>query len=218
MKRSTTLGTLAVTAALALAGCTAGSGESTDAASEPVTPTAAAGAGDTTTGTASGEPIAAEHGDDDVMFAQMMIPHHEQAVRMSETLPAKDGVPADVRRFAQRVVDAQGPEIERMNRMLSTWGAPAAADDADTAHGGHGSGMMTEEDMAALEEAEGEEAARLYLEQMIEHHRGAVDMAREEVSGGRNPQAVDLAQEIVDAQEAEIAEMDGMLQELPDRP
>ncbi|GGG57013.1 hypothetical protein GCM10011374_19810 [Kocuria dechangensis] len=223
MKRSTTLSTLALASALALAGCAAGSGESTGAASEQTTPTAAAGAqtgtaaAGATTGAPSEEPVAAEHDDDDVMFAQMMIPHHAQAVQMSETLLAKDDIPTEVRQFAQKVIDAQGPEIERMNSMLEAWGASATPDDADTGHGGHGSGMMTEEDMAALEEAEGEEAARLYLEQMIEHHRGAIDMAREEVSSGGNPQAVELAQEIVDAQEAEIAEMDGMLQELPDQ-
>lgn len=81
---------------------------------------------------------------------------------------------------------------------------------------GHGNmrGMMSEEDMAALDAAEGTEASRLYLEQMIRHHEGAVDMARDEVNDGQNPEAVALAEDIIDAQESEIAEMEQLLQNL----
>lgn len=62
--------------------------------------------------------------------------------------------------------------------------------------------------------AEGTEASRLYLEQMIRHHEGAVDMARDEVNDGQNPEAVALAEDIIDAQESEIAEMEQLLQNL----
>ena len=67
------------------------------------------------------------------------------------------------------------------------------------------SGMMSQEDMTALEEAQGTEAARLYLEQMTAHHEGAVDMARDEVADGQNPHAIALAEQITNDQEAEIA-------------
>lgn len=210
MKHPVSLTALVLASALALAGCGAGAEQTPGGATSPGS--AAASAAPSGAASATGEAISAEHDDDDVMFAQMMIPHHEQAVDMSETLLGKDGVPEDVRALAERVVAAQGPEIERLNAMLAAWGAPTAPE--DPGHGGHGGGMMTEEDLAALTETEGEEAAALYLEQMTEHHRGAIDMARAEVSGGQNPQAVALAQQIVDAQEAEIQEMDVLLKEL----
>ena len=221
MKRSTTLTTLALASALALAGCgTSGAQEGAGTDAETAAPAASASAA-TSTGAASGEPIAAEHNDADVMFAQMMLPHHEQAVEMSEMLLAKDDVPAEVAEFAQRVIDAQGPEIERMNDMLTAWEAEPLADAEDMDGMDHGSGagmsgMMSEEDMSALEDAQGTGAAQLYLEQMTAHHEGAVEMAQEQIEQGQNPQAVELARQVVADQEAEIAEMEQMLQELPD--
>ena len=221
LKRSTTLTTLALASALALAGCaTGGNEESTAPATEAPTATSSA------TGSASasasgpapalGEPIAAEHNEADVMFAQTMIPHHEQAVQMSEILLAKDLVPEEVRDLAERVRDTQAPEIERMNAMLAAWDAPATADPDQAGHGGHGSGMVDEQGMNWLREAEeGPEAARLYLEQMTAHHEGAVEMARDQVADGQNPQAVALAEDVVAAQEAEIDEMEQMLRQLP---
>jgi uncharacterized protein (DUF305 family) len=219
VKRSTTLTALALASALALVGCGADSSEQdAGTAAETSAPAASAPEG-TGTGPASGAAaeISAEHNDDDVMFAQMMIPHHEQAVQMSEILLGKDLVPEEVRDLAERVMDTQEPEMEQMRAMLAAWEAPATPDAAAAEHGGHGSGMVDEQGMNWLREAEeGPEAARLYLEQMTQHHEGAIDMAREQVEKGSNPQAVELAREIVEAQETEIAEMEQMLQELPD--
>ena len=76
------------------------------------------------------------------------------------------------------------------------------------------SGMMSQEDMTALEEAQGTGAARLYLEQMTAHHEGAVDMDRDEVADGQNPHATTLAEQIINDQEAEIAQMQQMLTDL----
>ncbi|MEO9249365.1 DUF305 domain-containing protein [Citricoccus nitrophenolicus] len=224
MKRNTTtLAALTLASALALTACGTGA-EDNGAGSESTPATSSAAATSTATDTAtpsatatgSAEEISAEHNDADVMFAQMMLPHHEQAVEMSEMLLAKDDIPAEVADFAQQVIDAQGPEIERMNAMLTAWDAEPMADMEGMEgmegmdHGGM-SGMMSEEDMAALEEAQGAEAARLYLEQMTAHHEGAVDMAQDQVDNGQNPQAVQLAEQVIDAQEAEIAEMEQML-------
>ena len=214
MKRSTTLTTLALTTALALVGCGTGAEESTETAQETAAP-ATSSAQATSTTSASGEAIATENNDADVMFAQMMIPHHQQAVEMSEMLLAKDDVPAEVAAFAQKVIDAQGPEIERMNAMLTAWGQdPVDTDGMEGMDHGGMSGMMSEEDMAALEQAQGTEAARLYLEQMTAHHKGAVDMAKDEDKDGQNPQAVQLAEQVIADQEAEITEMQQMLDKL----
>ena len=226
VKRSTALTTLALTTALTLVGCGTGAEESTETAPETAAPaTSSAPATSTTSASPSGsaETIVAEHNDADVMFAQMMIPHHQQAVEMSEMLLAKDDIPANVRDFAQGVVEAQGPEIERMNAMLTAWDEePMAESDGMEGmegmdHGSSMDGMMSEEDMQQLEDAQGTEAARLYLEQMTVHHEGAVDMARDEVDNGENPQAVALAQQVIEDQEAEIQEMETMLQELPEQ-
>lgn len=221
MTRPTTLSALALCTALALAGCTTGQ-ESDGAASDSASPAApvtdsASPAAPATAAQASGAAaeIAAEHNDADVMFAQMMIPHHEQAVQLSEILLGKDLVPGEVRDLAERVVDTQQPEMEQMRAMLAAWDAPATPDAAAAEHGGHGTGMVDEQGMNQLREAEeGPEAAELYLEQMTVHHEGAIDMARDQAEDGTNPQALELARQIVAAQEAEIAEMDTMRREL----
>lgn len=169
----------------------------------------------TATATTSVGEVSAEHNQSDIMFAQMMIPHHEQAVEMSKMLLAKDNIPAEVADFAQGGINAQGPEIDRMNAMLEAWGAqPAAMEDMDGMDHGGMNGMMSADDMAALDAAEGTQAARLYLEQMTAHHDGAVDMARDQVADGENPQAIALAEQVIEDQEAEITEMAQMLDNL----
>ncbi|NEK47296.1 DUF305 domain-containing protein, partial [Rhizobium leguminosarum] len=159
MKRTMTLTALALASALTLTACGTGAQDenagaeasATATSSAPAaTPAATATATPSTTATGSAEEVSAEHNDADVMFAQMMIPHHQQAVEMSEMLLAKDDVPAEVAAFAQKVIDAQGPEIKRMNSMLTAWGQdPVDTDGMDGMEGmDHGgmSGMMSEED------------------------------------------------------------------------
>ncbi|GAC81393.1 Uncharacterized conserved protein, DUF305 family [Gordonia malaquae] len=143
----------------------------------------------------------------DVMFAQMMLPHHEQALEMSDILLAKDGVPADVRELATTIKAAQGPEITQLNSWLTAWGAPKTADMS-----GHSmDGMVSPEDITKLKNAPGPEAAKLYLTQMIAHHEGAVAMAETQIDDGQNPDAVAMARSIVESQNAEIEQMKGML-------
>ncbi|QGU03674.1 DUF305 domain-containing protein [Corynebacterium comes] len=207
MKRTLAFSALTLTAALALSACTSG----TDDAAETTPGTTTVATSTTATSAADGE-VAADHNDADIMFAQAMIPHHVQAVDMSEILLAKEGVPADVAGLAQRVIAAQGPEIDRMNAMLEAWGeAPVTGGSLPDMDHGDMAGMMTGEDLAALDAAAGPEGARLYLEQMIAHHEGAVEMARAQVADGVNPQAVGLAEQVIADQEAEIAEMEQML-------
>ena len=154
---------------------------------------------------------AAEFNDADVEFAQGMIVHHEQAIEMAD-LEIENGESAEVIALAERIRDQQSPEIDKMNEWLEAWGADAAGD-GGMEHGGDSS-MMSEEDMAALEEATGAELDRMFLEMMIEHHRGAIDMAEQEVEDGEAPEAKELARNIIDAQSAEIEEMEALLAEL----
>lgn len=147
----------------------------------------------------------------DIMFAQMMIPHHRQAVEMSETLLAKDSVSPETTDLAERIIAAQGPEIAELNALLESWGMEPMSESDGMGGMDHSSGMMSAEDMTALADATGEEAEALYLEQMVEHHEGAVEMAGPETIDGQNADAIALAEDIIAAQESEIAEMKALL-------
>ena len=144
----------------------------------------------------------AGHNSADTMFAQMMVVHHRQAVEMSETVLAKDGLDPEIRKLAEDIKAAQGPEIESMGGWLKDWGEPAAMSGEMEMDG-----MVSPEDLDRLEAAQGTEAARLFLTQMIAHHEGAVSMAEDEAANGANPDAVELARSVISDQEAEIKEM-----------
>ncbi|WP_336708365.1 DUF305 domain-containing protein [Oerskovia sp. USHLN155] len=150
---------------------------------------------------------AAGANDADVMFAQMMIPHHEQALVMSRIVLDTEGVDPAVVDLATRIESAQEPEIATMEGFLDEWGAEPMGD-----HSGHEmDGMLSEAEIQALEAADAATVSRLFLEGMIAHHEGAVDMAKAEIADGENAEALALAQEIIDAQESEIAEMQDLL-------
>ncbi len=158
----------------------------------------------------------AEANEADIAFLTGMTPHHEQAVEMSEMVLAADP-PADVASIAQQIKDAQDPEIEQMKTMLADLGQ----DTGGAAHsGGHSAGMaghggmMDDGDMAALMEATGADAARLYLEGMIRHHQGAIEASDTEIADGQYEPALELAKEIKQAQAAEITEMQALLTSL----
>ncbi|WP_417504251.1 DUF305 domain-containing protein [Microbacterium sp.] len=182
---------LALSAVLLMSGCTTG----TDDGSMP--------------GMDHGSSPSAGVGDADVMFASMMIVHHEQAIEMSDIVLAASGIDSAVTELAERIKAAQGPEIEQLEGWLDEW--DVSSDDRDASGMGHGDGMMSEDDLTALREAEGTAASRLFLEQMIMHHEGAVEMAQAQVDEGSDPEAVELAQTIIDAQTDEIQEMKDLL-------
>lgn len=150
----------------------------------------------------------------DVMFAQMMVPHHEQAIEMSDLILAEDGVDPQITDLATQIKEAQGPEIEQLTTWLEEWGAPdpdSMGTDHGSMDGGSTDGMMTDDDIQALEDAEGAEAGRLFLEQMIVHHKGAIEMAQTEVDAGDHEGAVEMAGNIVSSQTSEIQTMEGLL-------
>lgn len=150
----------------------------------------------------------ADHNQADIAFSQMMIPHHAQAVEMSDMILAKPDMPADVTALATKIKDAQAPEIELMTGWLEGWNVPTMMSD----HSGHGmGGMVDSQGMEKLKAAQGTEAVRLFLEHMIGHHEGAVDMAQQEIGAGKHPESIQLARDIISAQEAEIAQMKEML-------
>ena len=156
---------------------------------------------------AVGTPAPGPHDAADITFAQMMIPHHQQAVQMSEMIMGTPDVPADVTRLAAQIKNAQSPEITQMTGWLTGWGeSTTMAMDHDM-----GDGMMSQTEMDALDQATGTEATRLYLTGMTKHHQGAITMAKAELTDGQNADARKLAQHIIDTQQAEITTMQGIL-------
>ncbi|WP_040790678.1 DUF305 domain-containing protein [Nocardia paucivorans] len=156
-----------------------------------------------------------KHNDADIAFAQEMIPHHRQAIEMAALVPSRSTDPR-ILDLANRIRAAQEPEITTMTTWLRSWGVAAPPTDE---HDGmdHGDtpmmpGMMTDEQMDRLEAATGAEFDRLWLTGMIAHHRGAVDMARTELTEGSNPEAEDLARQIIETQQDEITRMQSLLQ------
>ncbi len=146
--------------------------------------------------------------DSDVAFAMDMVPHHQQAVEMVDMILTKDGIDQRVIDLATRIKAAQDPEIVEMTAWLETWGSPM---DSMSGMSGMGDGMMSDDDMAALDVATGAEASKLFLEQMTTHHQGAITMAKTEISDGKDPDAITLANSIATGQSAEITEMSEIL-------
>lgn len=142
----------------------------------------------------------------DIMFLQMMIPHHEQAIEMSKLATTNTKNP-DVLDLAARIEAAQQPEIDLMKKWL------AAAGQSDMpGHSMGDNGMMNESDMAALASAKDSGFDALYLTGMIAHHNGAIAMAGS-VSDSLNPEVKTLVTNIITSQTAEIAEMTNLLAE-----
>lgn len=210
-KRFGLIAAAAAAATLALGGCTSTGGD-----------TLASAATSTPAATASATADAQAHNDADVAFATGMIPHHQQAIEMSDTLLAKQGIDPRVVSLANDIKAAQGPEIEQMQGWLTQWGAATMPSPGGGMPGhdmpGHdmtgmsgGRGMMSQADMTALQNAQGAEASRLFLTQMIEHHNGAIMMAQQEIDGGQFPAAVQMARSIVTSQQQEITTMQGII-------
>ncbi|MEV2236946.1 DUF305 domain-containing protein [Micromonospora sp. NPDC049891] len=203
--RRVILAGVSLTVAIGLGGC--GSDHSVGAGhTMPGSPSASAISGESATSNAA-----------DVMFAQMMIPHHEQAVEMSDLATTRASDP-EVKQLATQIKDAQAPEIAQLRGWLTLWGAPmpmAGGDDHGMPEMDHEMpGMMSEADMAELAAASGTEFDRKFLTMMIAHHEGAVTMAEEEAAQGANPDARALAQRIVTTQQAEIVTMRKILARL----
>ena len=155
--------------------------------------------------------ISQEHNAADVEFARQMIPHHRQATEMAE--PAADRAESeDVKALAEEIIAAQQPEIETMTAMLETWGQPMTGDGSmEGMDMGGTTGMMRPQQMTELENASGAEFDRLFLQMMISHHKGAIEMARAEQVDGQNPQAIELAKQIESTQIEEIGRMQSLL-------
>jgi uncharacterized protein (DUF305 family) len=191
MKKMLRLAALLTTAALILTGC--GNDQPETAGSRPFN-------------------------DADVTFATEMIQHHAGALQMVDMTMGRDLDPK-VAALAEEIRAAQAPEIETMTDWLQDWDQPIPETVRDHANA-HGEGMemdpdmpgmMTSEELEALEKAQGDAFETMWLQAMIEHHQGAVEMANTEQEQGQFPPAIDLAEQIETGQQREIATMENLL-------
>ncbi|GIJ49622.1 hypothetical protein Val02_65080 [Virgisporangium aliadipatigenens] len=204
--RRAALATLAGATAMVLAACGSDSGGHGDMSGM---------GGSSATPPAAGQSANGAFNDADVNFAQMMIPHHQQAVEMTE-LAATRATDPEVKTLAAAIKNAQGPEITQLTGLLTEWGKPTTLPPGD--HGmGHGStmpGMMSDADMAKLKAASGKEFDKQFCTMMIAHHEGAIQMAKDEVAKGSHAKAKELAQAIATTQQGEIETMKKILARL----
>lgn len=197
--------------------------------------TAACGGGDDMDGmehgnssqsTSTSSSANATFNDADVMFAQMMIPHHEQAVEMADLAPTRANDP-ELKDLAAKIKAAQDPEITTMKGWLTAWGKPTEAPSNHSMPGmssapGHNMpgmnsdmpGMMSEQEMADLEAAKGTAFDKKFAQMMIAHHNGAIEMAKTEQANGSNPEAKALAAKIASDQAAEVQTLQKILDRL----
>ena len=197
MTKTLTITATAFAAVMALAGC-ATPGSSGGSSSMP-------GMDQSTMGSGAAS-AAADRNGSDTMFVQGMIPHHAQAVEMSDLILKKQGIDARITALASKIKAAQAPEIEKMTGWLKDWNEPTQAP------GGHSmTGMMSGDDLTKLDAAQGTDAAKLFLGQMIAHHEGAIEMANAEVRSGKNAEAIQLGRDIAASQTDEIQEMKALL-------
>lgn len=171
---------------------------------------------DSATKAGAGASVSTQHNQADTAFAQAMIPHHGQAIDMAKM--ARSGASrAEVKKLAADIEAAQRPEITKMTGWLKAWEEDVPSTKAGMSGMDHGSndhsmpGMMTTAQMNQLGKARGASFDRMFLQMMIKHHQGALEMARTEKAEGKNDQAVKLAASIEASQTAEIAKMRQML-------
>jgi uncharacterized protein (DUF305 family) len=202
----------AAIATLTVAAC---SGNTSSTSSSPTTSSSPGMSGsmpgmDHSGSSASAAPSAtrSDFNDADVMFLQMMYPHHAQAVEMAKLVPGRSQN-QQVITLAQNIEKAQGPEMTQMTGLLQSFGKPAPA--ADSGHMAGMPGMMSAPQMNTLTGLSGAAFDRMWLQMMIDHHTGAITMANTELRDGTNADGKKLADAIIANQKAEITQMQGML-------
>lgn len=153
----------------------------------------------------------ADFNEADVMFAQMMIPHHEQAIEMSDiALDPTVGASDVVKSLATRIKAAQDPEIATMKAFLTSW-KMSLTPDSSMDHSDMMSGMLSADEITKLSTLRGAEFDRAWMTGMIAHHEGAIEMAKDVLEDGTNSAVRALATAIETAQDPEILEMKELL-------
>ena len=153
--------------------------------------------------TGDSTPESADFNDADVIFAQTMIPHHQQAIEMSDiALDPNSGASAAIVALATQIKGAQDPEISQMKNLLTTWGK--SMEMGSMHHSSMMGGMLSLEEIDTLGQLKGAEFDKAWAKGMIAHHEGAIAMANEVLANGKNSEILALANAVVSGQSAEI--------------
>lgn len=143
----------------------------------------------------------------DIMFAQGMIPHHQQAIDISIIALKRSKNPA-VKTLASEIIKAQKAEIAQMKYWLKVKKTPMSM-----SHDMGMSGMLSETQVSALAKLSGTKFDIAFLNNMIAHHQGALGMATW-LSGSKNSESLKLAKSIRLAQSSEITAMEKLLKSI----
>jgi uncharacterized protein (DUF305 family) len=197
MRRWALIGAAALAALVIMTGCSSSGNKSATSG------TSSAGSSAVSTST----PATSAHNQADITFAQNMIPHHEQhCIQMSDMILGKQGIDPRVVQMANQIKAEQGPEIQQMRSWLTQWGQDTLSTAPTMA--------MSDQDMTALQNAQGVDASKQFLTGMIQEHQAAIAMAQDEIKSGQYPPAVALAHSIVTNHQQEITTMQGILASL----
>lgn len=213
LRRSCMVGTV-IALGFGLSACTMGPPERP----EPTSPMVQLGAPGESNRTMSPDEAAGieapAHTEADVEFMQMMTLHHDQAITMTGWVDERT-TDRDIRLLAERMRISQEDELDFMASWLQDRGTPLRGDHADHGGGMMMPGMLTEEQLDRLEAADGEEFDRLFLEYMIQHHSGALEMVADlwASDGGQEPAIGQFARHVEGDQGIEITRMQSMLAE-----
>ena len=150
---------------------------------------------------------AADHNESDVMFAQMMIPHHQQAVELADlALSSTSSARPEIVQLAQKIQGGQEPEIEQMTALLTKWSQPLEGH-AAMGHGSEMEGMLSEQELIDLASLTGSAFDSAWIAAMTFHHQGAIAMAVAVKENGISTEIKELAAAIITAQQGEIETM-----------
>jgi uncharacterized protein (DUF305 family) len=200
MRRWVLIGPAALAALVTITACSSSGNQSATSG------TRSAGSSAASTST----PATSAHNQADVTFAQNGIPHHQQAIPMSDDILGKQGIDPRVVQLATQFKADQGPELQQMQSWLSQWGQPTLS----MTPGMVMPGMLPDQDLAALKNAQGVDATKRFLTGMIECHEGTIAMAEDEIKDGQYPPAVALAHSISTREQQENTTMQGILASL----
>lgn len=148
-------------------------------------------------------------GDFDYDFANMMIAHHEGAIAASEVEAAK-GTDTQVKGWAQKIIGAQKAEITQLQDFLKNYKTPEQKKENTKAHSElHEINEKMQEDMKNMQMTGNMD--KDFVSMMIMHHQAVVNMARDELSHGKNADLKKMAQKVIEDQIKEVSDFQGWL-------
>ncbi|WP_375489279.1 DUF305 domain-containing protein [uncultured Mycobacterium sp.] len=151
----------------------------------------------------------ADHNRADITFAANMIPYHQQAVDLAAPVPSHTG-DAELIKLGSGIGTAQQSEIQTLKGFLVQWSTQPDADTREPADMAM-TGIVDQATMATLASLQGADYDKLWLQSIISHHQGAIDMANSEITNGRNSEAIATAKRMISTQQGEIDQMEKML-------